>query len=105
VLVIGAGITGAMIADAVVESGLSVVMVDRRGAALVQYKIDTPLIYLARKIGKANAVRAWRRWRLAAGGWRLAVDAIAARLLGVQKPPALSTQALSCGGREPPTMT
>jgi glycine/D-amino acid oxidase-like deaminating enzyme len=87
VLVIGAGITGAMIADALAESGLTVVMVDSRGpakgstaasTALVQYEIDTPLIQLARKIGKADAVRAWRRSRLA-------LDAIAARFgeLGV----------------------
>jgi glycine/D-amino acid oxidase-like deaminating enzyme len=87
VLVIGAGITGAMIADALAEAGLTVVMVDSRGpakgstaasTALVQYEIDTPLIQLTRKIGKADAVRAWRRSRLA-------VDAIAARFgeLGV----------------------
>ena len=87
VLVIGAGITGAMVADALRDSGLSVVVVDKRGAAkgsttastaLVQYEIDTPLIHLVRKIGKRNAERAWRRSRLA-------VDALAARLdeLGV----------------------
>jgi glycine/D-amino acid oxidase-like deaminating enzyme len=87
VLVIGAGITGAMVADALRDSDLSVVVVDRRGpakgsttasTALVQYAIDTPLIHLARKIGKRDAERAWRRSRLA-------VDALAARLreLGV----------------------
>ena len=82
VLVVGAGITGAMIADALASEGLKVAMVDRRGpakgstsasTALVQYEIDTPLTTLARKIGKENAVRAWRRSRLA-------VDAVAARL-------------------------
>jgi glycine/D-amino acid oxidase-like deaminating enzyme len=31
----------------------------------VQYEIDTPLIKLVRKIGKTDAVRAWRRSRLA----------------------------------------
>jgi glycine/D-amino acid oxidase-like deaminating enzyme len=81
VLVIGAGITGAMIADALTSAGLDVAVADRRGlakgstvasTALVQYEIDTPLITLTRKIGKANAVRAWRRSRLA-------VDALAAR--------------------------
>ena len=33
--------------------------------ALVQYEIDTPLVELKRKIGAADAVRAWRRSRLA----------------------------------------
>ena len=73
VLVIGAGITGAMVADALREA-VRVVVVDRRGpakgsstasTALVQYEIDTPLIMLARKIGKRDAQRAWRRSRLA----------------------------------------
>ncbi len=81
VLVIGARITGAMIADALTSAGLDVAVADRRGlakgstvasTALVQYEIDTPLIMLTRKIGKANAVRAWRRSRLA-------VEALAAR--------------------------
>ena len=87
VLVIGAGITGAMLADALRDTGLRVAVVDRRGpakgsttasTALVQYEIDTPLIKLAPKIGKRDAERAWRRSRLA-------VDAISARLreLGV----------------------
>ncbi len=74
VLIIGAGITGAVIADALVSAGLEVAMVDKRGlargstmasTALVQYEIDTPLITLARKIGKAYATRAWRRSCLA----------------------------------------
>jgi glycine/D-amino acid oxidase-like deaminating enzyme len=82
VLVIGAGITGAIIADALASEGLKVVVVDRRelasgataaNTALVLHEIDIPLIKLARKIGKEKAVRAWRRSRLA-------VDALAARL-------------------------
>jgi glycine/D-amino acid oxidase-like deaminating enzyme len=40
---------------------------------MVLHEIDTPLIKLGRKIGKRNAVRAWRRARLA-------VDGILARL-------------------------
>ena len=81
VLVIGAGITGAMIADALTSAGVEVAVADRRGlakgstvasTALVQYEIDTPLITLTRKIGKDDAVRAWRRSRLA-------VEALAAR--------------------------
>ena len=81
-LVMGAGITGALIADALARTGLKVAVVDKRGlakgstmasTALVQYEIDTPLITLTRKIGKEKAVRAWRRSRLA-------VEALAARL-------------------------
>jgi glycine/D-amino acid oxidase-like deaminating enzyme len=82
VLVMGAGITGAVIADALASTRIKVAVVDKRGpargstaasTALVQYEIDTPLITLTRKIGKDNAVRAWRRSRLA-------VEALAARL-------------------------
>ena len=56
VLIVGGGITGAMIADALVEAGLDTVIVDRRGptkgstvasTALVQYEIDTPLAELS----------------------------------------------------------
>jgi glycine/D-amino acid oxidase-like deaminating enzyme len=81
-VVVGAGITGAMIADRLADAGLKVAIVDKRkpatgattaSTALVQYEIDTPLIQLSRKIGKADAIRAWRRSRLAA-------DALAARL-------------------------
>ena len=74
VLVVGAGITGAMIGEALAETGLAVTVVDRRvpttgstiaSTALVLYEIDTPLLELEKKIGQRNAVRAWRRSRLA----------------------------------------
>jgi glycine/D-amino acid oxidase-like deaminating enzyme len=82
VLVMGAGITGALIADALAAAGRDVAIIDRRGiargstlvsTALVQYEIDTPLTKLVRKIGRTDAVRAWRRSRLA-------VEALAMRL-------------------------
>ena len=82
VLVIGAGITGAMIAEALSAAEREVILVDKRGpakgstaasTALVQYAVDTPLTRLAQKIGKQPPVRAWRRSRLA-------VDALAGRL-------------------------
>jgi len=82
VVVIGAGLTGAFIADALASAGVQVAVVDRRGlakgstvasTALVQYEIDTPLIVLARKIGKDKAVRAWHRSRLG-------VEALSGRL-------------------------
>ena len=74
VLVVGMGISGAMIAEALTADGRAVVCVDRRGpmhgstaatTALVQYEIDVPLSPLSRKIGRDKAERAWRRSRLA----------------------------------------
>jgi glycine/D-amino acid oxidase-like deaminating enzyme len=100
VLVIGAGITGAMVADALAASGLEVAVVDKRGpakgsttasSALVLYEIDTPLIRLARKIGKRDAARAWRRSRLA-------VDALAARLGELRIPGIMRRDALYLAG-------
>lgn len=74
VLVVGMGISGAMIAEALARDGRQVVMIDRRGpfqgstaatTALVQYEIDQPLSVLAGKIGRDRAERAWQRSRLA----------------------------------------
>jgi glycine/D-amino acid oxidase-like deaminating enzyme len=103
VLVVGAGITGAMIAEALAEAGLAVTIVDRRddpvkgstvaSTALVQYEIDTPLSMLSRKIGKADAMRAWRRSRLA-------VDAVAARLADLRLPDVIRRDSLYLAGNE-----
>ena len=74
VLVVGAGISGALIAELLASDGHRVLVVDRRGpalgstaasTALVQYEIDTPLTLLAESIGAADAARAWRRSFLA----------------------------------------
>jgi glycine/D-amino acid oxidase-like deaminating enzyme len=74
VLVVGAGISGALIADALVTAGKTVAVLDRRGplqgstpasTALLQFEIDTPLSMLGRKIGREKAARAW--WRSAEG--------------------------------------
>jgi FAD dependent oxidoreductase len=97
VLVIGAGITGATIADALTATGLKVAVVDKRGpakgsttasTALLQYEIDTPLTKLSRKIGKIDAIRAWRRSRLA-------VDALATRVAELGVPEVVGNS--SCG--------
>jgi glycine/D-amino acid oxidase-like deaminating enzyme len=70
VLVIGAGISGALAAEMLAADGHDVCIVDRRGpflgstsanTALILYEIDVPLIKLARSIGRDDAVRAWRR--------------------------------------------
>ncbi len=74
VVVVGAGISGAMVADALTDAGLSVIMLDRRGplmgstpasTSLLQYEIDTPLTELAARIGLTRAERIWRRSKLA----------------------------------------
>ncbi len=73
VAVIGAGISGAMVAQELAQAGFSVVILDRRGplkgstaasTALLQYEIDTPISELSKKIGMDNAVRGWRRSKL-----------------------------------------
>ena len=73
VLVIGAGISGALVADVLSEANLSVIVLDRRGpvrgssaasTALIQYEIDEPLIHLSRKIGVGDAIRQYRRSKL-----------------------------------------
>src|SRR5207248_10045197 len=67
VAVIGAGITGVMVAAALVDAGVETVVVDRRQpaegstaacSALVLYEIDVPLIELVRHVGPEHARRA-----------------------------------------------
>jgi glycine/D-amino acid oxidase-like deaminating enzyme len=74
VAVIGMGISGAMIAEALTAQGLDVICLDRRGpmlgstaatTALVQFEIDQPLSKLSAMVGRGDAERAWRRSRLA----------------------------------------
>jgi glycine/D-amino acid oxidase-like deaminating enzyme len=85
VLVVGAGISGALTAELLSAQGHRVVVVDRRGpfqgstsanTALILYEIDTPLINLARKIGEPDAVRAWRRSYLALHGLAARTEAL-----------------------------
>jgi len=73
-LVVGLGISGAMITESLAAQGLSVIGVDRRGpmrgstaatTALVQFEIDEPLTGLRAMIGHSAADQAWRRSRLA----------------------------------------
>lgn len=64
VVVVGAGVTGAMIAQRLAEGGFSVVVVDRRdvctgstsaSTALLQYEIDVSLVRLGELIGVRDA--------------------------------------------------
>lgn len=70
VLVVGAGVTGALVAEALTGAGFSVAILDRRGPAmgstaastsLLLFEIDTPLIKLSKIIPPSHAARAWRR--------------------------------------------
>ncbi|MBL8261079.1 MAG: FAD-binding oxidoreductase [Xanthomonadaceae bacterium] len=69
VAVVGAGITGALIADELVSHGHDVVVVDQRDAgwgstaastALLQYEIDTHMVDLASRYGEPRAALAYR---------------------------------------------
>jgi glycine/D-amino acid oxidase-like deaminating enzyme len=69
IAVIGAGITGALLADRLVREGHDVILVDRRAicsgstvasTGLLQYEIDVPLIEMANKVGVDHAQRAYR---------------------------------------------
>lgn len=70
VVVIGAGITGALTAEALSALGLSVTIVDRRppghgstaaSTAILQFEIDTPLTKLIDAVGFERARRTWLR--------------------------------------------
>jgi len=74
ILVVGAGISGALIAYSLTREGHRVVVIDRRGllmgstpasTALLLFEIDTPLIHLKREIGARPAERAWLRSKAA----------------------------------------
>jgi len=69
VAILGAGISGAILAERLSREGLDVVVLDKREAgagstsastALLQYEIDQPLGELSRQIGRADAERAYR---------------------------------------------
>lgn len=68
VVVIGAGITGALVAHQLVQAGLKVVVLDKRppgtgstsaSTALLLYETDAPMADLRRWHGQKNAVRAY----------------------------------------------
>lgn len=70
VAIVGAGISGALMAVALIKHGLRVVILDRRlpgkgstlgSTALLQYELDVPLFRLADEIGWNPASRIWHR--------------------------------------------
>jgi glycine/D-amino acid oxidase-like deaminating enzyme len=69
VVVIGGGITGALVAHALCEAGMDVVIVEKRhvahgstsaSTAMLQYEIDTPMFLLAQKVGAKPALRSYQ---------------------------------------------
>ncbi|MCA0032296.1 MULTISPECIES: FAD-binding oxidoreductase [unclassified Mesorhizobium] len=74
VLIVGMGVSGAMMAEVLTADGHSVICIDRRGpvkgstaatTALVEFELDQPLSVLIKMIGESKAQQAWRRSRLA----------------------------------------
>src|ERR1700733_4117765 len=67
-LIVGGGISGALLAHQLVKKGVNCVLIDRRdiahgstsaSTALLQYEIDTPLHELRERVGDASANRAY----------------------------------------------
>lgn len=70
VIVVGAGISGSLCAQAMANGSRSVLVVDRRepvrgstvaSTSMIQHEIDIPLHQLIKLIGSEKAARAWRR--------------------------------------------
>ena len=68
VVVMGAGISGALVAWHLAKAGYDVLVADKRhvgmgstaaSTALLQYEIDTPLIQLIKQVGEQHAVRSY----------------------------------------------
>lgn len=69
IVIVGAGITGALVADALVATGRRILVLDSRepaqastaaSTALLQYEIDTHLVDLAKALGPERAALAYR---------------------------------------------
>lgn len=69
IVVIGGGITGALISHALLDAGYKVAILDRRDigqgstsatTSMLQYEIDVPMYQLAEKIGEAGAAACYK---------------------------------------------
>jgi glycine/D-amino acid oxidase-like deaminating enzyme len=77
IVIIGAGITGALVADALVATGRRILVLESRepaqgstaaSTALLQYELDTHLVDLAKTLGPERATLAYRAG-IASFGW------------------------------------
>lgn len=96
-VVIGGGITGALVAVHLVEAGVKTLLIDKRdigtgstsaSTALLQYEIDVPLRELIQKVGPAAAARSYQLCRASIGK----LERLAARLMidcGFERKPSL----------------
>ena len=96
-VVIGGGITGALVAIHLAEAAVKTVVLDKRdigtgstsaSTALLQYEIDVPLRELIKKIGLADAIRSYKLCRGAIGK----LERLATRLkidCGFERKPSL----------------
>ena len=96
-VVIGGGITGALVAVHLADAGVKTLVLDKRdigtgstsaSTALLQYEIDVPLRELIKKVGPVDATRSYRLCRAAVGK----LEQLAARLkieCGFERKPSL----------------
>ena len=96
-VVIGGGITGALVAVHLAEAGAKTLLIDKRdigtgstsaSTALLQYEIDVPLRELIKKVGPVAATRSYQLCRDAIGK----LERLAARLkidCGFERKPSL----------------
>src|SRR4030043_289435 len=75
-VIIGGGITGALVAIHLAEAGVKTLVLDKRdigtgstsaSTALLQYEIDVPLRELIKKVGPGAATRSYQLCRRAIG--------------------------------------
>ncbi|WP_379086191.1 NAD(P)/FAD-dependent oxidoreductase [Pedobacter sp. UC225_65] len=85
VLIVGGGITGALMAHAAIQNGFNTVLIDKREIAngstsattsMLQYEIDIPLYQLIKMIGEEGAVASYKACRDSIGRIRQLVDEI-----------------------------
>lgn len=76
ILIIGGGITGALMAHACIKNGFDTILIDKREIAhgstsattsMLQYEIDIPLHRLSRRIGKEGATASYEACRQSIG--------------------------------------
>lgn len=88
VLVLGGGITGALVAHHLTQRGVNVVLLDERdfghgstaaSTGLLQYEVDEHLVDLIEKVGEAAAVRAYCRGLTAIDEIEVLVDELGDR--------------------------
>jgi len=84
-IIVGAGISGALMAQALARTDMKVIVIDRRepvrgsslaSTAMIQHEIDVPLHKLARMTGPEKARRVWQRSAKAVDGLAALVEDI-----------------------------